>query len=516
MKKIISILLCLTVLAGLCTGCAGDNDPSAYVPTGDALTVDENVPATLPVENTEQQFSLAYYPQQSMNPIDCTDYTNRTLMPLIYQGLFAVNREHEVIPILCKSYTVSQDMLTYEFTLDPRATFSDGVPVTAEDAAATLKQAKKSGYYSGRLQYFRSVDVTEAGTLQIKLSQSYENLPLLLDIPIVKAEEVKADNPLGSGPYILNGMENSRVLNRRTNWWCQSADLQITAERIPLMAADSITSIRDAFEFADVGLVCTDPGSDRYVEYRCDYELWDCDTGIFVYLGVNQESAVFKKQEVRQALSKGIDRAALVDEYYRGFAVPAELPASPNSAYYTPVLAQRYGYDEEAFQSVMSNYQGKTVTLLVNSDDSLRTKVAQRIGRMLSAGGLIVEVVSTSTDEYKQMLKNGEYDLYLGQTKLSPNMDLSAFFSASGALNYGGMANVGNYNLCLQALENQGNYYTLHYTVMEEAYLCPVLFRSYAVYAARGMMTELQPARDNLFCYSIGRTLTDAYVADSQ
>ena len=46
---------------------------------------------------------------------------------------------------------------------------------------------------------------------------------------------------------------------------------------------------------------------------------------------------------------------------------------------------------------------------------------------------------------------------------------------------------------------------------MDEGYLCPVLFRSYAVYAARGLVTNLQPARDNLFCYSIGRKLEDAF-----
>ena len=513
MKRNIAILLCLVLLMSLCAGCASDDDPSAYVPTGDALTLtDEDVPVTAPVEaGQEQQFSLAFYPTRSMNPLNCNDYTNRVVLSLIYQGLFTVTREYEVIPVLCESYTVSEDMLTYTFALDPKATFSDGAPVTVEDAVASLKRAKSAGYYSGRLRYIQSIKETESGKLQIQLKESYENLPLLLDVPIVKAAEVKADNPLGSGPYALGGVEGARVLNRRSNWWCKSNDLLVTANSIPLEEASSIAGIRDNFEFADVGIVCTDPGSDRYVEYRCDYELWECETGIFVYLGVNKDSSLFKKAEVRQALSHGIDRAALVDTYYRGFATAAELPASPNSPYYTPALAQRYAYDEEAFKSVFSNYAGRTITLLVNKDDSLRVNVAQKIAQMLNTSGLIVEVVSKSTATYKSRLQAGEYDLYLGQTKLSPNMDLTPFFSSDGALNYGEMDNVATFNLCLQALENQGNYYTLHQTVMDDGYLCPVLFRSYAVYAARGLLTNLKPARDNLFCYSIGRTMTDAY-----
>jgi ABC-type transport system substrate-binding protein len=240
--------------------------------------------------------------------------------------------------------------------------------------------------------------------------------------------------------------------------------------------------------------------------------LWDCETGVFVYLGINSESSVFQSQKVRQAISKGVDRDALVDRYYRGFATAAELPASPNSAFYTAPLAKQYAYDPVAYQEMMVGMKDRTVKLLVNSSDSLRVRVAQEIGRMLNASGLLVEVVAKASYAYEAALIEGDYDLYLGQTKLSPNMDLTPFFSENGALNYGDIDDIGVYTLCLQALENQGNYYTMHQRVMEDAYLCPLLFRSYAVYASRGLLTDLQPARDNVFCYSIGKTQTDAYV----
>ena len=60
-----------------------------------------------------------------------------------------------------------------------------------------------------------------------------------------------------------------------------------------------------------------------------------------------------------------------------------------------------------------------------------------------------------------------------------------------------------------EALANSGNYYNLHEMVMEDAQLIPILFRSYAVYATRGLVTDLSPARDNLFFYTLGRTLAD-------
>jgi hypothetical protein len=89
-------------------------------------------------------------------------------------------------------------------------------------------------------------------------------------------------------------------------------------------------------------------------------------------------------------------------------------------------------------------------------------------------------------------------------------MDLSAFFHTYGELSWGGVDDVSAYSLSQQALENHGNYYTLHKRVMDNGLLCPVLFRSYAVYAARGAVSDLTPARDNVFYYSLGKTLENA------
>lgn len=503
MKRIIALLLCLCMMMGLLSGCR-EEDPESYIPTGDALVMEEEEVVKKVTTDGTQSFSLAYYPAVGLDPIHCTNYTNRVIFPLVYQSLFSVNRDNEVIPILCESYTVSSDLRTYTFTMNPKATFSDGTPVTAEYASDSLHEAWDSDYYSGRFTHVDYVWAPDAQTLEIGLTQACGDLMRILDIPIVKYME-NEEIPLGSGPYMLRGTEGNRYLSRRGNWWCSSNDLLVTADKIPLKEAETVVDIRDYFEFSDTGVVCTNPGSDWYTEYRCDYELWDCETGIFVYLGFNMYTGLFKEASARKAVLKGIDRQRLSDTYYRGFAFPAELPASPNSDYYSAPLAQNYAYNQTEFLSLMaaSGAAGRSVRLLVNSDDSLRVRVAQEIGNMLNAGGLIVTVDERSSEDFVDALNAGEYDLYLAQTKLSPNMDLSHFFSAEGELSYGGLANINYYTLCLKALENEGNAYTFYQTIMDEALLCPILFRGYAVYAARGLMTDLAPARDNLFFYTI-------------
>ena len=64
--------------------------------------------------------------------------------------------------------------------------------------------------------------------------------------------------------------------------------------------------------------------------------------------------------------------------------------------------------------------------------------------------------------------------------------------------------------LCNQALANHGNYYSLHKAVADDGRLCPVLVRSYAVYAERGLLTGLTPARDSVFYYSLCKTMENA------
>ena len=514
MKRILSLCLCFVLCVSLFAGCKSGE--SAYEPTGDALTWEDDSQHNGGEDTqSKQELSLAYYPDRSMNPFEATDFTNRALFSLLYQGLFTVDRDYHVEPMLCGSYRVSQDMKSYVFYVADNARFSDGTPVTALDVIESLTAARNSRYYAGRFHHITWYGDSGDGGVQINLSTPFENLPMLLDIPVVKQSEVASPSPIGSGPYAQQSGLDGLLFRKQANWWCK-AEMAVDAEVISVKPATSITQIRDDFETGKLSLVCADPGSGNYADYRSDFELWDCETGVFMYLVCNTDSKVFSNVQVRQAVTYAIDRETITGSYYKGFARSSTLPASPNSPYYSLQLAEKYSYDAPRFLQAVQDagLENYTVKLLVNSDDTLRLRIARDIAAMLREGGLLVEMSELGGEKYKYAINNREYDLYVTETKLSPNMDLTPYFSSRGDLSYGGISDLTLLKLCENALANHGNYYTLHQKVMEEGMLCPILFRGYGVYAERGLLTDLTPARDSIFYYSIGKTIQDALITE--
>lgn len=508
MKRIFLILLCAATL--LC-GCASQNsglNPTTPTYFGDTDGVKPNGPG-----EEVQALALIYDPTEQLNPFKSENIANRALFSLIYQGLFSINREYEAEPVLCDRYSVTPDLKTYTFYLS-NAMFSDGSAVTANDVVTSLTAAQESRWYGGRLQQVKTISADGAAVV-IELKTPMAELPLLLDIPVVKATEVTAGRPVGSGPYRLELDAQGAALKRQAAWWCD-AKLPVYGDTITLVRGESPAQIRDAFEFEGVSLVVSDPSSDRYVDFRSDYEMWSAENGKMLYLVCNEKSKIFSDPAIRRALTHAIDREAISEQYYHNMARPASLPASPASPWYNSSLAQRFGYAPELFAEAVAAAEltENSVTILLNGDDVVRHRAGLAIADMLRAGGLKVSIIKSSAEDLVEKLKYTEYDLYLGQTKLSANMDISAFFGTNTSLNYGGLADPALYQMSLDAMTNAGNFYKLHEAVMEEGQLCPILFQSDAVFVSRGTLPDLSPARDGVFHYSLGRTLEDALISD--
>ena len=531
MKKILSLTLILALLLSLLSGCGKAIDNSAYVPTGNAIVLEgQEEDDFVEEEKVDQQLTLAYYPDRSLNPLFGSDYTNRILMSLMYQGLFAVDSKKNTVPILCGKYQVSANNRNMYVYLDPNATYSDGSKVTPADVVATYWQAKENDYYKNRFRHLVNIEATEDGGILFQTDTGYGNMAVLLDIPIIKESEVGMNDgiPLGTGPYVFTPHTGGATLQRNENWWCGTTKIPATDTTINLVEVSSIGEVRDAFQFGgdnSVSVVCTNPMSASFAEYSCDYELWEVESGYFLYIGCNILYSPFFEDNggIRTFLTYGIDRKTLAEDVYKGMVDPVTLPCAPAENYYNNYLAQNYEYDPLKFISHLSTYSiprkdgvQKELELLVNSNDSARVNIARRIAANLTEMGLPCKTVEANAAVYQARIQNGNFDIYLGMTRLSPTMDLSEFFRPWGEMSWGGLQHEVIYDMCKHALEDTGNYYNLYQKLADDGRIVPIMFGYYNVYAQRGLLPDLQPSRDNVFYYTIGKTMEACQVQESQ
>ena len=505
----IALAAALTLLAG----CAAPAAESPEVPEGEPAAAEEAAPEPKALK----PFGLAWEPDAGLNPYSCMILSNRTALSLLYEPLFTVDAAFEAAPYLCESLTSSGDGRTHTLTIRQGVTFSDGTALTAADVVASINAARSGAYYGSRLNMITSVTAASDTAVTVTTDSACGTLASLLNIYVVKSGTAGDAAPVGTGPYRFDGEQLVP-----TDWWRDETPV-VDEASIALVAVETAADIRDQFEYGNVTVACTDPNAGAQLTYHTDYELWNSNTTILQYVGFNLSSPVFAYASLRQAVSRALDRESIVSGTAGGFGAAAALPVSPYSSRYDADLAAGAGYDLNAFQEILAasdvadhtggdgilevytedGTQALTARMIVSDASEQRVAAANAVAAALNAQGFSISVEALEYADYTAALQNGSFDLYYGEVRLSPDFDLSVFFGENATLGYGGIADSALALLCAQARENEGNAYNLYERVLERAALCPVLFKTYAVYSQRGRVTGLTPCLDGVFLQPI-------------
>jgi len=108
-----------------------------------------------------------------IDPIFTTAYISRDHGYMVYDTLLATDSSFKITPQMA-DWKVSDDKLTYTFTLRDGLKWHDGAPVTAEDCVASLKRwAKADGMGQKLMDFTASLEATDAKTITLKLKESY-------------------------------------------------------------------------------------------------------------------------------------------------------------------------------------------------------------------------------------------------------------------------------------------------------------------------------------------------------
>ena len=487
MKKRLVLLSCALLCAGLLTGC------------WQAEPLEEESPELLqpsdaPTEDAEQsllpeQLSLPYAPDRSLDPVTCPDGMQQVVASLLCEGLFRLGSDFEPQPWLCASYTANEDFTSYTFVLQDDVIFSDGSPLTAADVRATLDRARNSERYRARLSGITAISVGESA-VTVTLSSPNSGLPALLDIPILKAGSEAA--PVGTGPYLLSQTESGAWLVANQTWWRGSSQ---PIDRIALVEAADQDTMLYRFTSRDVQLITADLTGTSPISVTGNVSYQDTDTTVLQYIGCNAARQPLDDPAFRRALSIAANRSRIVSAFLSGHGDAAQFPVSPASPLYPTELERSYSRDDLTAALGLSSYTGdRTLTLLVNEENSFKASVASYLAESFTSAGIAVSVKVLPWEEYTAALAAGNFDLYYGEVRLSADWDLSALLSTDGALNYGGWSNETTDRL-LAAFASAGDrtaaMSALCRHLQEQSPILPVCFKSTSVLTQTGVLENL-------------------------
>ena len=108
-----------------------------------------------------------------IDPGFTTAYITRDHGYMVYDTLLATDSNFKIQPQMA-DWKVSDDKLTYTFTLRDGLKWHDGAPVTAEDCVASLKRwGKNDGMGQKLMDFTASIEATDAKTITLKLKEPY-------------------------------------------------------------------------------------------------------------------------------------------------------------------------------------------------------------------------------------------------------------------------------------------------------------------------------------------------------
>ena len=458
------------------------------------------------------RFSLGYDPSASLHPITGDSQVNQELTGLVYQGLYELDNTFTPQPVLAASGAPGGDGYSWTFTMAPGALFSDGTPVTAQHAAASLNTARSSDLYAGRLAAITGVAADES-TLVIYLSAPNGDLPALLDVPIVLEQE-DGSAPLGTGCYQYELAGERLYLQANPN---HPGTAALPYATIPLTPVTGANERIAAFDSGEITAVTTEFTSAYALGYSSSYETCDYPTTSLLYVGFNAASGACQSELVRQAFSKAFDREGLVQVQLSGHGDPSCLPISPVHADYDEEAAAPLGYDPEGAAELLAQagyergeedgllYRRKApleVTLLVNSDNEVRQGSAEVLADALRELGVSVTLDTQPWNGYIAALEAGKFDLYLGEVRLTGDFDPSPLLT--GALNYGAGENWALAQALLTWKAAQGEEraqaaQALWEQFAQDAPIAPLCFKRGSLLVRWGMVSDLQPTRADPF-----------------
>lgn len=331
-----------------------------------------------------------------------------------YEGLVAYQdgvESPEIVPELAEEWTVSDDGLTYTFTLRDDVTFHDGTPFTSEAVARSFERRTQvdSGpaYMVADVASVETPDdltavVTLTGPNQAFLDYLASPFGVKMISPAVLDDQAGDDfaqtylttHDAGTGPYELTSVltGESYSLTAYDDYWGDAPELT----DIELQVAENASAAQLQLERGEIDTIL---GNLNKTSFESFADSEDVNTSTFAnfttqMIYVNPGSSWLSTVEAREALFAGIDKESVIDEAMGSLEVPTD-QLFPQGMVDAGIDDQGITYDADAWSSLGTPASG-TVRIAYAGSSADGKAVAEELGSRLSTAGIPAEAVAYS------------------------------------------------------------------------------------------------------------------------
>jgi peptide/nickel transport system substrate-binding protein len=264
----------------------------------------------------------------TLDPHRATDLVSAAVLTNVCEPLVRYRADGSRVEGVLATGWATVDARTWTFTLRGGVRFHDGAPLDAAAVVANLEDLRKERSFAARAQ--------AAGPALVSVTLERPNAALLATLSqpyfcMQSPRELKARAPgrlSGTGPFRLGAVRPGQVelLAWREHWAGPPRLRSVVFRRLP--GEDALLT---ALLAGDVD-VTSALGQRRVDALRKHADITlDSQTGLNIaFLSVNNERKPLHEATVRQAISRAIDRPALVKELLGGHGEPARNPLPPS------------------------------------------------------------------------------------------------------------------------------------------------------------------------------------------
>ncbi|MCI2416941.1 ABC transporter substrate-binding protein [Saccharopolyspora sp. K220] len=324
------------------------------------------------------------------------------------------SRTNAVVPWLATAWRQT-DPVTWRFTMRQGVTFSDGSPLTANDAAFSINRILDKKFGSQQYANFSVISQASADGADLVVRTSVPSptlLSYLTTLSVVPQAYVQrvgdkkfAVAPIGSGPFVLQSATagSEVVLQANPRWWGPPTQIRTAVFRAVPNMASRVADLQS--RKADLATTLTPDAADQ-IRRDPKLAILSTPTERVAYVAFNAiGGGPTNDPRVRKAIAEAIDYDALIHNLQRGYAQPINSMATPLAFGYDTSLPNNK-HDPEDAKRLLREAGAVGAKLVMATSPSFDPQVVQAIQADLAAVGLQVEIQNSDQATYLKKVQD--------------------------------------------------------------------------------------------------------------